>query len=212
MHPPRCRSRSVGGAEGTRDPARGWQPAPQRGSAWQGSRLPRPACACPVLGWVSPPPETPSAPAEDARGGKKAWHCVALRCSILVAFHYRPSHRLPSPRVTFHHTVACLASPFLLLCSMSRLRAPGAVATWNHLSPGVSIGMSCRSSRVDGSEVFRLFAGRDVLATVAPFLSTHAIRRIHCSARHSCDEEGIWSTLLGRVNRAVSALSVKSAR
>ena len=118
-----------------RDPARGWQPASERGSAWEGSRLPRPACACPVLGWVSPPPETPSASAEDARGEKKAWHCIALRCSTLVAFHYSASHHLPSPRVTSHHTVACLASLFLLLCSTSRLRAPGAVPTWKRFFP-----------------------------------------------------------------------------
>ena len=52
MHPSRCRSRSVGGARGAGDPARGWQPAPRRGSARDRSRLPRPSCACPVLRWA----------------------------------------------------------------------------------------------------------------------------------------------------------------
>ena len=52
MHPSRCRSRSVGGAQGAGDPARGWQPAPRRGSARDRSRLPRPSCACPVLRWA----------------------------------------------------------------------------------------------------------------------------------------------------------------
>ena len=52
MHPSRCRSRSVGGAQGAGDPARGWQSAPRRGSARDRSRLPRPSCACPVLRWA----------------------------------------------------------------------------------------------------------------------------------------------------------------
>ena len=60
--------------------------------------------------------------------------------------------------------------------------------------------------------MFRLFAGRDALAAVASFLCGRAIGRLLCSAKHFCDEEGIWSTLLRRVSRAVSALSVKSAR
>ena len=52
MHPSRCRSRSVGSAQGAGDPARGWQSAPRRGSARDRSRLPRPSCACPVLRWA----------------------------------------------------------------------------------------------------------------------------------------------------------------
>ena len=102
MHPPRCRSRSVGGAEGTRDPARGWQPASQRGSAWEDSRLPHPACACPVLGWVSPPPETPSAPAEDARGEKKLG--IASHCGAVYSLHSITVRPIAFRRLASHHT------------------------------------------------------------------------------------------------------------
>ena len=66
---------------------------------------------------------------------KRAWHCVALRCSTLVAFRYSASHHLPSPRITAHHTVACLASLFLLLCGTSHWRARGAVPTWKPFFP-----------------------------------------------------------------------------
>ena len=52
MHPSRCRSRSVGGAQGAGGPARGWQPATRRGSARDRSRPPRSSGACPVLRWA----------------------------------------------------------------------------------------------------------------------------------------------------------------
>ena len=52
MHSSRCRSRSVGGAQGGGRPARGWQPASRRRSARDRSRSPRSWGACPVLVWA----------------------------------------------------------------------------------------------------------------------------------------------------------------
>ena len=52
MHSSRCRSRSVGGAQGAGCPARGWQPATRRRSARDRSRSPRSWAACPVLVWA----------------------------------------------------------------------------------------------------------------------------------------------------------------
>ena len=102
LHDPlRCRSRLVDGAEGTGGPAREWQPASRRGNAWEGSRLPRPACACPVLGWVSPSPATPSTSAEDALGGKKG---LALRRIAVQYARCIPLQCVASPSVASRHS------------------------------------------------------------------------------------------------------------
>ena len=134
-------------------------------------------------------------------GAVRSLHSVTVRGITfrqLASQHTTPSH-------VWHHSF-CFSAVRRI-----GVRA-GQSPHGSHFSPGVSIGMSCRSSRVDGNEMFRLFAGRDALAVVASFLSGRAIGRLLCSAKHFCDEEGIWSTLLRRVSRAVSALSVKSAR
>ena len=77
---------------------------------------------------------------------------------------------------------------------------------------GVAVGIGCQGPCFDMNTMFLSFTGTDVFATVASFLSIHALRALLCVARQFCEEEDLWVGLLRWVSPSVFALSVASAR